>query len=68
MKKLAGSMANRSQVLHRAEKLGIGFFDYDSVLWLVAPSGKVFEFGEMQSHVNLYEYGTKRGKLMRETL
>jgi hypothetical protein len=61
-------MANRSQVIHGSEKLGIGFLDYGSVLWLLSPSGKVFCFGEMQSHVNLYEYGTKRGKLMRETL
>ena len=68
MKKLARSMANRSQVIHCAEKLGIGFLDYDSVLWLLAPSGKVFCFGDMQSHVNLYEYGTKRGQLMRQTL
>jgi hypothetical protein len=68
MKKLARSIPNRSQVLRCAEKLGIGFLDYDSVLWLLAPSGKVFCFGDMQSHVNLYEYGTKRGKLMREAL
>jgi hypothetical protein len=68
MKKLARSMANRSQVLHRAEKLGIGFLDYGSVLWLLGPFGKLFCFGDMQSHVNLYEYGTKRGKLMREAL
>jgi hypothetical protein len=68
MKKLASPMANRSQIFYRAEKLGIGFLDYDSVLWLFAPSGKVFCFGEMQSHVNLYEYGTKRGDLMRESL
>lgn len=68
MKKLARSMANRSQVLRCAEKLGIGFLDYGSVLWLLAPSGKVFCFGDMQSHVNLNEYGTTRGKLMRETL
>jgi hypothetical protein len=68
MKKLARSMTNRSQVLHRAEELAIGFLDYESVLWLLAPFGNVFCFGEMQSHVNLYEYGTKRGKLMRETL
>ena len=68
MKKLARSIANRSQLTRGSEKLGIGFLDYDSVLWLFAPSGKVFCFGDMQSHVNLYEYGTKRGKLMRETL
>jgi hypothetical protein len=68
MKKLARSTANRSQVIRGSEKLGIGFLDYGSVLWLLAPSGKVFCFGEMQSHVNLYEYGTKRGKLMREAL
>jgi hypothetical protein len=61
-------MANRRQVLCCAEKLGIGFLDHGSVLWLLAPFGKVFCFGEMQSHVNLYEYGTKRGKLMRESL
>jgi hypothetical protein len=61
-------MGNRSQVIHCAEKLGIGFLDYGGVLWLLAPSGKVFCFGDMQSHVNLCEYGTKRGKLMRETL
>jgi hypothetical protein len=68
LKKVSRSMANRKQVLCCAEKLGIGYLDYDSVLWLLAPSGKVFDFGEMQSHVNLYEYGTKRGKLMREAL
>ena len=68
MKKLSRSIADHAQALNCAEKLGIGFLDYDSVLWLLAPSGKVFKFGEMQSHVNLYEYGTKRGKLMREAL
>ena len=68
MKQVSRSMANRKQVLRCAEKLGIGFLDYDSVLWLIAPSGKVFDFGEMQSHVNLYEYGAKRGKLMRQAL
>jgi hypothetical protein len=68
LKKLSKSTANRKQVLCCAEKLGIGFLEYDSVLWLLAPSGKEFCFGDMQSHVNLYEYGTKRGKLMREAL
>jgi hypothetical protein len=66
MKKLSRSMANRAHALRCAEKLEIGFLDYDRVLWLFAPSGKIFNFGEMQSHVNLYEYGTKRGKLMLE--
>src|ERR1700730_16035133 len=68
MKKLARSMATRSQVIQRAENLGIGFLDYGSVLWLLATSGKVFCFGDMQSHINLYEYGSKRGKLMRAAL
>jgi hypothetical protein len=68
MKKLARSIANRSQLTRGSEKLGIGFLDYAGVLWLLAPYGKVFCFGDMQSHVNLYEYGTKRGKLMREAL
>jgi hypothetical protein len=68
MKKLARSTANRARVLRCAEKLGIGILDYDSGLWLLAPSRKVFGFGDMQSHLNLYEYGTKRGELMREAL
>ena len=68
MKKLARTTENRVRVLRCAEKLGIGFFDYDSALWLFAPSGKVFSFGATQSHLNFYEYGTKRGKLLREAL
>jgi hypothetical protein len=68
MKKLSRSLGNRAQALRCAKKLGIVFLDYGSVVWLLAPPGKVFNFGEMQSHVNPYEYGAKRGKLMREAL
>lgn len=67
-KKLTWSRANRARVLRCAEKLGTAFLDYDRALWLIAPSGKVFDFGAMQSHLNFYEYGTKRGTLIREAL
>jgi hypothetical protein len=68
MEKFSRPITNRAQAMDCAEKRGIGLLDFDSVLWLLAPTGKVFGFGEMQSHVNLYEYGAKRGKLMREAL
>jgi hypothetical protein len=68
MTKFASSIASRSKIIRDSEKLGVGFLDYGSVLWLLAPYGKVFCFGDMQSHVNMYEYGTKRGKQMREAL
>jgi hypothetical protein len=58
----------RAQVLKRAKEKDLQFVDYENGLWLICPSGKVFDMGDADSHCQFFEYGTKRSEFMEKAL